>query len=89
MVALIGLWFVYQNRTNNQEEAYTQYEMPSVDEPIKETNSEVNPKFICDGRQYCSQMTSCEEAIYFLNHCDEPKMDGNHDGVPCEKQWCY
>jgi len=45
--------------------------------------------FKCDGRQYCSQMTSCEEATFFLNNCPNPKMDGNGDGVPCEKQWCY
>lgn len=45
-------------------------------------------RFRCDGRQYCSQMTSCEEAKYFLAHCSDVKMDGNGDGVPCEKQWC-
>lgn len=42
----------------------------------------------CDGRTYCSQMHSCAEATYFLRHCPGVKMDGNHDGVPCEKQWC-
>jgi len=42
----------------------------------------------CDGRTYCSQMHSCEEATYFLRHCPGVKMDGNNDGVPCEKQWC-
>ncbi|MGE4512081.1 MAG: excalibur calcium-binding domain-containing protein [Sulfurimonadaceae bacterium] len=45
-------------------------------------------KFKCDGRQYCSQMRSCEEAKFFLRNCPNTKMDGNHDGVPCEKQWC-
>ena len=44
--------------------------------------------FKCDGRTYCSQMTSCEEAIFFLRNCPGVKMDGNHDGVPCEQQWC-
>lgn len=44
--------------------------------------------FACDGRVYCSQMKSCDEAKYFLEHCPNVKMDGNHDGVPCEKQWC-
>jgi hypothetical protein len=44
--------------------------------------------FRCDGRQYCSQMTSCAEAKYFLAHCPGAKMDGNKDGVPCERQWC-
>ena len=48
--------------------------------------------FTCDGRQYCSQMTSCEEAMYFLENCPDVKMDGERDGegdgIPCERQWC-
>lgn len=44
--------------------------------------------FQCDGRRYCSQMTSCEEAKYFLRNCPNTEMDGDHDGVPCESQWC-
>ncbi|GDY36389.1 excalibur calcium-binding domain-containing protein [Acidovorax sp. NB1] len=42
----------------------------------------------CDGRQHCSQMTSCSEAKFFLQNCPGTKMDGNGDGVPCEQQWC-
>lgn len=42
----------------------------------------------CDGRTHCSQMTSCAEATYFIEHCPNTEMDGNGDGVPCEKQWC-
>jgi hypothetical protein len=45
--------------------------------------------FKCDGRIYCSQMTSCEEAKFFLENCPDVKMDGDDDGTPCEKQWCY
>ena len=44
--------------------------------------------FQCDGRTHCSQMTSCEEATYFLRNCPGTKMDGDNDGVPCERQWC-
>lgn len=44
--------------------------------------------FSCDGRKHCSQMTSCAEATYFIQHCPNTKMDGNNDGIPCEKQWC-
>ena len=44
--------------------------------------------FTCDGRTYCSQMTSCAEANYFLQHCPGAQMDGNGDGEPCEQQWC-
>ncbi len=42
----------------------------------------------CDGRSYCSQMSSCEEAKWFLQNCPGMKMDGNRDGMPCEKQHC-
>ncbi|HJV25640.1 MAG TPA: cold shock domain-containing protein [Aromatoleum sp.] len=53
--------------------------------PAKESPA---PPFHCDGRTYCSQMTSCAEATFFLKNCPDVKMDGNHDGVPCEQQWC-
>lgn len=42
----------------------------------------------CDGRTTCSQMTSCAEAKYFLQHCPNVTMDGDGDGKPCEQQWC-
>jgi hypothetical protein len=44
--------------------------------------------FRCDGRTHCSQMTSCEEAKFFLRNCPNTQMDGNGDGIPCETQWC-
>lgn len=42
----------------------------------------------CDGRTHCSQMTSCNEAKFFLANCPGVKMDGDHDGLPCEDHWC-
>jgi hypothetical protein len=48
----------------------------------------VSSGFSCDGRQYCSQMKSCAEAKYFLANCPGAKMDGDGNGIPCEKQWC-
>jgi micrococcal nuclease len=42
----------------------------------------------CDGRKRCSQMRSCEEATWFLKNCPGMEMDGDGDGVPCERQWC-
>jgi cold shock CspA family protein len=52
------------------------------------TTTPVDPPFRCDGRTHCSQMTSCGEAKFFLENCPGVAMDGNHDGVPCEQQWC-
>jgi hypothetical protein len=45
-------------------------------------------QYKCDGRIHCSQMTSCAEATWFLRNCPGTKMDGDGDGVPCERQWC-
>jgi hypothetical protein len=50
--------------------------------------TQAEPPFKCDGRTMCPQMTSCAEATYFIKHCPNTKMDGNNDGVPCERQWC-
>jgi hypothetical protein len=44
-------------------------------------------RFKCDKRKYCSQMRSYEEAKYFLRHCRGVKMDGDRDGIPCERQF--
>ena len=48
----------------------------------------LSSRYRCDGRTHCSQMTSCSEARFFLENCPGTRMDGNHDGVPCEQQWC-
>ena len=65
--------------------------------PIKETlGLAPKPKvrildaqYKCDGRIYCSQMTSCEEARFFLQYCPNTKLDrADNGGIDCEKQWC-
>lgn len=67
---------------------------PPVDAPMPlrllpgSSKLPVPPDFSCDGRRVCSQMTSCREATLFLQNCPGVEMDGNHDGVPCEQQWC-
>ncbi|NKC10738.1 MAG: hypothetical protein GKR94_00590 [Gammaproteobacteria bacterium] len=33
-------------------------------------------------------MTSCTETAFFLRNCPNIQMDGDHDGVSCERQWC-
>lgn len=44
-----------------------------------------NGGFTCGGKRYCREMTSCEEAQFYLTQCGVSSLDGNHDGVPCEK----
>ncbi|MDR9830894.1 cold shock domain-containing protein [Vibrio sp. FNV 38] len=57
-------------------------------ERIFSTPEYENMGFACDGKTYCSQMTSCNEAKFYLANCPNVKIDGNRDGVPCEMQWC-
>jgi len=72
--------------------AYSQFQrrahIESIEAPVPSAPASAKSNFKCGGRIYCSQMTSCAEATYFLQHCPGTKMDGNNDGVPCEKQWC-
>jgi hypothetical protein len=53
--------------------------------PVEITTPE---QYRCDGRTRCSQMTSCDEATFFLRNCPGTQMDGDSDGIPCEEQWC-
>ncbi len=38
----------------------------------------------CGAKQYCTQMTSCEEAQFYFRECGLSRLDGDSDGVPCE-----
>ncbi len=73
--------FAYQ-RVNTQV-----YNAPSNNTlPIVSLKTRSPPKiqFKCDGREYCTQMTSRAEAEFFIRHCPNIKMDGDNDGRPCE-----
>jgi len=79
-------WRHSQKETKAEDEASPPVIILGGNAPVTGENS--GGKFRCDGRTYCSQMTSCEEATFFLKNCPGTKMDGDHDGVPCESQWC-
>jgi cold shock CspA family protein len=60
---------------------------PSVT-PASPAAAAPTPAYRCDGREHCSQMSSCAEATWFILHCPNTKMDGDNDGTPCEQQLC-
>lgn len=60
----------------------------AVDEKSISQSSNHATNYSCDGRTHCSQMTSCDEAKFYLKNCPNTEMDGDGDGVPCERQWC-
>lgn len=89
--ALVAMgWYGLKHQTGNMPE-HSPAPAASVSRPAASptapTPSPVS-SFRCDGRQLCSQMTSCKEATWFLQNCPATQMDGNGDGVPCEMQWC-
>lgn len=51
---------------------------------VAKKKPQADGRFVCDGRRYCSQMNSRDEAEYFHHFCPETRMDGNHNDVPCE-----
>lgn len=61
---------------------------PAVAAPPVSVAAQMGADRRCDGRTRCTQMSSCAEATWFLKNCPGAQMDGNHDGVPCERQWC-
>jgi Excalibur calcium-binding domain len=88
-------WGKYHEHTDAITEESSLMETADAAEPESSRFASPEPAsntsagaFSCDGRTYCSQMTSCEEATYFIRNCPGTKMDGNNDGVPCESQWC-
>ncbi len=38
----------------------------------------------CGAKRKCGEMTSCEEARFYLEKCGLKRLDGDGDGVPCE-----
>lgn len=53
------------------------------------TQATATPRFQCEaGKTHCSHMSSCAEATFYIQNCPNTQMDGNGDGIPCERQWC-
>ena len=39
----------------------------------------------CGNKKHCPEMSSCEEARYYFAKCGVKTVDGDDDGLPCEK----
>lgn len=54
------------------------------DEPSSGKQRKALQGFTCEGKSRCSEMTSCEEAVFYLNECGVSSLDRDKDGIPCE-----
>ena len=44
-----------------------------------------NEGWSCSYRPYCTQISSCAEANYYYRQCGISRLDGDNDGIPCER----
>lgn len=51
---------------------------------VQHTASTSAAGFSCNGKRFCKQMTSCEEAKFYLRTCGVYRLDRDGDGIPCE-----
>jgi len=86
VVLVMAVALVYSKYQNSRGGSYAPAK--SAQPSGLNSNPDRSSRFSCDGRAHCSQMTSCEEAKFFVQNCPNTKMDGDGDGVPCESQWC-
>ncbi len=56
---------------------------PAAAPTVAPSSAASSSGFTCAGKRRCGEMTSCEEAKFYLTRCGVRSLDGNHDGVPC------
>lgn len=73
--------------------AQTATDEPSTPKPTRQKTQKAKPKkttssqsgFTCGGKRKCAEMSSCEEAYFYLKQCGLKRLDRDKDGIPCEK----
>ncbi|GGI89832.1 excalibur calcium-binding domain-containing protein [Shewanella gelidii] len=88
-ILIFAGWSYYQDHVAEQPLELSQFIQSSI------AKSDIEPEYVsslssshtefqCDGRKYCSQMTSKREALFFHHNCPGTLMDGDADDQPCE-----
>ena len=78
VLIVIGAAIFVYNKVSKEKTSINQVKT----QPVEETE-----QFQCQGKEWCSQMSSYEEAVFYLRNCPGTKMDGDGDGDPCEQQF--
>lgn len=58
---------------------------PSGDSKPAELRPDAAKPIECNAIKRCAEMRSCEEALIQLQQCGAKGIDGDNDGIPCEK----
>ncbi len=82
LIVIVGLIYMIYGK---YQRAQLAMQAPVSVQQVLDTPVNSNPhNYSCDGRTRCSQMSSREEARWFIRNCPGTQMDGNNDGEPCE-----
>ncbi|MCE2595119.1 DNA/RNA non-specific endonuclease [Motilimonas cestriensis] len=68
---------LFQQYNTNKQALHSLCQLTDKAEPNIET-------FSCQDKYYCNQMTSCQEAQFYLNSCGVDRLDNDGDGLACE-----
>lgn len=71
------------NYSQDDEVKQTNEKIIETLEETKEVDSAQNI-YTCNTDKNCGDMSSCEEAYFYLNTCNKKSLDRDSDGVPCE-----
>jgi hypothetical protein len=85
ILACSGVYLFDEKRVRLVKEHREQSAARSVK---KKAIGQEKSEFSCQGKTRCTQMRSCAEATFYIRNCPGTKMDGDGDGIPCERQWC-
>ncbi len=92
-VLVIGVWLYFGTGPDGLNLGHNPDAKPLVDNSAilkaQDAANLLSNQYRCDGRQYCSQMTTAAEALFFLNYCTDTKLEMDMDGVPCgnDSRW--
>jgi endonuclease YncB( thermonuclease family) len=75
----LGLW-------NPQTCAGKRTDTSQESRPRKEGNNSM--AYLCDCKRSCNNISTCDEARYLLEECGCSNIDGDSDGIPCERGPC-
>jgi|LGOV01.1.fsa_nt_gb hypothetical protein len=86
--ALVANLFAHSGRTdssgghNNKKTGSYHYHGGYSKPKVKKITSDT---YECGKKRYCYEMSSCSEVMYYFNTCSLYRLDGDKDGIPCEK----
>jgi cold shock CspA family protein len=84
IIVLIGVVIVFvYSKVLKEKNIVENIKMPTVEkQPIVQIE-----QFQCEGKVWCTQMASYDEALFYIRNCPGTNMDGDGDGIPCERQF--